>query len=230
MADVHPSRLKLLDASLRVMRTKGYNATRVEDLCEAAGVTKGSFFHHFDSKQEIGVAAADHWTATVSELFANAPYHQHTDPLQRVLAYIDFRKLLLAGPLPEITCLAGTLVQEIYDSDPLIRDACERCISSHAATLERDLAEAMAQRQLHAQWTAASLALHTQAVIQGALLLAKAKGDTRVAADSLDHLRRYIELAFSGSSSAGSNFTNSRAGTPGAHLGGRQKKKVRKRS
>ena len=45
-------------------------------------------------------------------------------------------------------------------------------------------------------WTARSLALHTQAVLQGAFILAKAKGTADMAADSVDHLRRYIELLF----------------------------------
>src|SRR4051812_25499922 len=48
----HKSQTKLLDATLKVVRTKGYNATRVEDVCAAAGVTKGSFFHHFESKDD----------------------------------------------------------------------------------------------------------------------------------------------------------------------------------
>ena len=227
MSAQHPSRLKLLDASLQVMRTKGYNATRVEDLCEAAGVSKGSFFHHFDSKRAIGIAAAEHWNALVTGLFASAPYHQHADPLERVLAYIDFRKQLLVGELPEVTCLAGTLVQEIYDSDPEIRDACERCISGHAATLEADLEQARQQRGISADWTAASLALHMQVVIQGALLLAKAKGNTRVAADSLEHLRRYIELAFASTAPAVAPVAPAQA--PVARAGARQQKKVRVR-
>jgi TetR/AcrR family transcriptional regulator, transcriptional repressor for nem operon len=45
-------------------------------------------------------------------------------------------------------------------------------------------------------WTAEGLALHTQAVIQGALILAKAKGGPEIAAQSLDHLKRYIALLF----------------------------------
>jgi TetR/AcrR family transcriptional regulator, transcriptional repressor for nem operon len=46
------------------------------------------------------------------------------------------------------------------------------------------------------EWTAKSLALHTQAVLQGAFILAKATGGAAIAADSIDHLRRYIELLF----------------------------------
>ena len=44
------SKLRLLNAALKVVRAKGYAATTVDDICQAAGVTKGSFFHHFKSK------------------------------------------------------------------------------------------------------------------------------------------------------------------------------------
>jgi len=50
--------------------------------------------------------------------------------------------------------------------------------------------------RIGAKWTAESLALHTQAVLQGAFILAKAKGSAEIAAASIDHLRRYIELLF----------------------------------
>ena len=49
---------------------------------------------------------------------------------------------------------------------------------------------------IRANWTAKSLALHTQAVLQGAFILAKAKGGADIAVSSADHLRRYIELLF----------------------------------
>lgn len=190
------AREKLLDAALSRIRTNGYAATTVDDLCAAAGVTKGAFFHHFDSKEALGVAAAEHWSEKTSAFFAAAPYHRHTDPLQRLLGYIDFRKAILTGEVPEFTCLVGTMVQEVYDSSPAIRDACNLSISGHAATLEPDIAAAMARRGIRADWTARSLALHTQAVLQGAFILAKAKGNAAVAADSIDHLRRYLVQLF----------------------------------
>jgi TetR/AcrR family transcriptional repressor of nem operon len=141
------ARTKLLEAALSVIRTKGYSATSVDELCAAAGVTKGAFFHHFKSKDELGVAAADHWSETTGALFADAPYHDHAAPLDRVLGYLEFRNALLQGGVPEFTCLVGTMVQETYETTPAIREACERSITGHAATLEADIEAAMRERR-----------------------------------------------------------------------------------
>jgi TetR/AcrR family transcriptional repressor of nem operon len=192
----HESKTKLLDAALRVIREKGYSATRVEDICEAAGLTKGSFFHHFDSKEALALAAADYWIEETGAMFAAALYHEAADPVERLLAYVDFRRAMLMGELPEFTCLVGTMVQEVYDTHPALREACNKSISGHAATLVPDIEEAMRVRGIKADWTAESLALYTQASIQGAFILAKAQHDAAVAAECIDHLRRYLELLF----------------------------------
>jgi TetR/AcrR family transcriptional regulator, transcriptional repressor for nem operon len=191
-----PAREKLLNAAFAVVREKGYVAATVDELCARAGVAKGSFFHHFKDKEALGVAAADHWSRETGALFAQAPYHRHKDPLDRVLGYVDFRRALLDGAVAEFTCLVGTMVQEVYATNPAIRDACDASISGHAETLEADIAEAMKRHGVRAKWTAKSLALHTQAVLQGAFILAKAKGGAEIAVSSVDHLRRYIALLF----------------------------------
>lgn len=196
MVRTSTAKAKLLDAAFAVIRTKGFAATSVDDLCAAAGVTKGAFFHHFKSKDDLAVAAANHWSEVTGALFASAPYHAHEDPLQRVLGYLDFRKELLKGNVPEFTCLVGTMVQEAYDTNPAIRAACNASISGHADHIAADIAEAMQRYKIKTDWTAESLALHTQAVLQGAFILAKAKGGAQVAAESIDHLARYIQLLF----------------------------------
>ncbi len=190
------ARHKLLSAALSLVREKGYSSTSVDELCAEAGVTKGAFFHHFKSKDALAVAAANHWSEITGAFFATAPYQQLKDPLQRVLGYLDCRKAILKGELAEFTCLVGTMVQEVYGTSPEIRAACEASICGHAAKIEADIVAAMKQHRLRARWTAASLALHTQAVLQGAFILAKATGDVSVAAASIDHLHRYIELLF----------------------------------
>jgi TetR/AcrR family transcriptional regulator, transcriptional repressor for nem operon len=189
------ARTKLLQAALGVLRTKGYSATTVDDLCVAAGVTKGAFFHHFASKEALAVAAAEFWSESTAALFAGALYHGLRDPLDRVLGYIDFRELLLSGPLEAITCLVGTLVQEVFATNPAIRAACAASITGHVRTLEADIAAAMAQYGVVGT-SARSLALHTQAVLQGAFILAKAEGGPEVAVDSVGHLKRYFALLF----------------------------------
>lgn len=191
-----PARQKLLDAALALVREKGYASTSVDEICAKAGVAKGSFFHHFKDKESLAVAAADYWSEMTGAFFAAAPYHKYKDPLARVLGYIDFRKSILTGGVPDFTCLVGTMVQEAYESNPAIRAACDASISGHAAKIETDIVEAMKLYGIRAKWTAKSLALHTQAVLQGAFILAKAKGTAAIAADSVDHLRRYVELLF----------------------------------
>jgi TetR/AcrR family transcriptional repressor of nem operon len=189
--------MKLLDATLRVVRTKGYGATRIEDVCAAAGLTKGSFFHHFKSKEDLALAAAAHWDSLSVQTFAVAPYHSAADPLSRLIAYVEFRKAILTGDLPDFTCFDGTIIQEAYRTHPDVSAACARNIAGHAEMLEIDIRAAMRQHGIRATWTAASLALHILAVIHGGFILAKAHGSATVAAESLEHLRRYIELLFS---------------------------------
>lgn len=197
------ARVRLLEAARDVIRTRGFAATTVDDLCKAASVTKGAFFHHFESKEALGVAVAAFWAETTSAYFAAAPYHDHAGPLDRVLGYIEFRKAIIDGDLAAFTCLVGTMAQEVYASHPAIRDACAASIFAHAATIEPDIAEAMAVHGVTGEWTAASLAVHTQAVLQGAFILAKATGDAQMARDSVDHLARYVRLLFGRRGEAG---------------------------
>ncbi len=193
---LHKSRQKILDAAVRLIRMKGYAATSVDDLCTEAGLTKGSFFHHFKDKEALGVAAAQHWTAMTAPLFEGAPYHGGASALERVFAYIDFRKSIIRGELADFTCLAGTMAQELHTSHPAVARASGDAITSHAATLEADIQAAMEESCKTFGFSAESLAIHTQAVLQGGFILAKSTGDLDHARDAVDHLRRYIELLF----------------------------------
>ena len=190
----HPTRTRLLDCARDMIRAQGFAATSIDALCAQAGVTKGAFFHHFPDKQALGVAVAAHWGSTTAALFATAPYHAAADPLQRVLDYVAFRRALISDDLPACTCLAGTLVQETY-ANPAIRDACAAAMLTHAATLEPDLHAALTAHHITTP-SAASLARHTQTVIQGAFVMAKAAADAALAREALDHLDHYLRLIF----------------------------------
>jgi TetR/AcrR family transcriptional repressor of nem operon len=195
------SRRRLLDAAVDVIRAQGLHATTVDDVCAAAGVSKGAFFHHFDSKEALAVATADHWSRTTGAMFAAAEYHEAAEPAARVLGYLDLRASLIGDAPERYSCLAGTMVQEAYGSSPVIRDACGDSILGHASTLEADIAAALAaarpgadRAELAAE--AASLARHTQVVLQGAFVVSKAAADPAVVLESIRHLRGYFSMLF----------------------------------
>jgi TetR/AcrR family transcriptional repressor of nem operon len=189
-----PARQALLGAAITLIRRNGYSATSVDDLCRAAGVTKGAFFHHFASKDRLAVAAAEHFTSLAAVWFAQAPFLRLTDPADRVLGYVDFRLSRLTQDVGQSSCLLGTLVQEAYATSDEIREACLAGIERQAGGLEPDIAAALQARGLDLEPRA--LALHTQAVLQGAFILAKAASDIGPAVDSLVHLKRYLALLF----------------------------------
>ena len=82
----------------------------------------------------------------------------------------------------------------VYDTNPPIRDACDKSICSRASTIEVDIAEAMQKYGIDADWTAEGLALYTQAVLQGPSFLQRPKAALKVAVACVDHLHRYIEM------------------------------------
>src|SRR3546814_5382229 len=90
MTTTHPStakaprgnaRGKLVAAAQRTVRRKGYAATSVDEICVAAGVTKGAFFHPFVSKEALAVDAAESWTASARPMRSE----EHTSDLQSLM-------------------------------------------------------------------------------------------------------------------------------------------------
>jgi len=188
---------RLVAAAMDLVRQKGFAATSIDDLCRKAGVTKGGFFHHFASKEALAVHGAEQWTARAQELIFTQPaWTRIEDPLQRLLAHIDFRLQMIDGPAEAFSCFVGTMVQEVFASNDNIRAACDASITAYAERLARDIQPAIDLYRPAPEVTALGLAYHVQAVLQGAFIMAKAKGDPAIARDSVIHLKRYVEMLF----------------------------------
>ncbi len=188
------TKTKLLDAARDVIRAQGYAATTVDDICASAGVSKGSFFHHFGSKDELGVAAIEAFSSMADRLFTAAPYNDLPDPRDRVFGYVDMRTAMIQGEVAQFTCLMGTTAQEAYGTHPDLREACDRGMTLHIAMMERDIAAAKDRYAPDALWSPEGVAYFIQATLQGAFIYAKVKQGPDIAAGCLAHVRAYLEM------------------------------------
>ena len=192
-----PTKVKLLDAAQELMLAKGYTATSVEEVCQAAGLTKGSFFHYFEGKEQLGREVAQRFADSMQQLFESAPFHQEKDPLDRVFGRVDFLIELSHRPRHGSPgCLLGTFAQELSATHPTIRSVCADCFDAVSRSFKQDLEEAKAKYAPRARWSPQSLADHLTAVAQGAMILAKARQDSTVMAESLTHFREYLKGVF----------------------------------
>lgn len=192
----HPSRQKFIDAATALVREQGYAGTSVDDICARADLRKGSFFHHFKSKEDVLLAAIGHWNTFTGAVFANAPYRKLADPRDRLLGYVDLRADILDRPIPEFSCLLGTLTQEVYASHPALLAAASDGMAGHIDELVADVAAAKAIYAAAAEWTPESVGYFMQAALQGSFIQAKATGGADVARQNLAHLKRYLESIF----------------------------------
>jgi len=191
-----PTREKLLDAAQELMLTKGFSATSVDEVCETAGLTKGSFFHYFQSKEHLGRCVAERFSTVAQQRFDSAPFRQLKDPVDRVLGFVDYLLERIRSSLEFRGCLLGTFVQELSQTHPGIRDVCAAGFERMAEFLKQDLEKAKRNAALRARCDPLGLAEHMIAVIQGAIILAKAKQDRKVVEESLGHLKEYLRTVF----------------------------------
>ncbi len=81
------TREKLVRATVQLILKQGFAATTVDQICAEAELTKGSFFHHFDSKEAIGKAAVEWWGAFGTALYAEAWKDEGLDPLEQASSH-----------------------------------------------------------------------------------------------------------------------------------------------
>ena len=191
-----PAKEKLLDAAQRLMLAKGYEATSVEEICGETGLTKGSFFHYFGSKEDLGKVVLDRFVLSRFQAIQQAPFMKKSDPLQRIYGYLDFIMEMMKNPEVQVGCLLGTFSQELSDTRPGIRSQCAQHFAQWAEALGQDLEKAKEKHRPRPPFSSQDLAEHLIAVIEGSLILAKANQDREIVGRNLKHFKQYLKSIF----------------------------------
>jgi len=168
------TRQRLIHSAQALMLSKGYSATGVDDLCRAADVSKGSFYHQFSSKEELALAAlSSFYEAGLEKLLAIEV--SGVAPEDRLLAFLD----AVAKQGHEFWqggCLLGSLASEMALTSPALQAEVSRLFSQTAKALE-PLAEPFVASILHPSLSPAALAEHFLVVVEGAIVMSRAHGD-----------------------------------------------------
>lgn len=192
MAKPNPAaRDALVEAARRLMLSRGFVGTSLDQVCAATGLTKGALLHYFGTKDELGLAALERFTRKGAEAYAGAPFLGRSDPLERLEGYVDHTIELFRHPIDD-GCLIGLLSQEVSGTHPEIRRRCEEAFAGWSAALRAMLDEVKARYGRRRKVDTASLADHFVAVFEGAVTLARARGEVAPVRESLTHFKRYV--------------------------------------
>jgi TetR/AcrR family transcriptional repressor of nem operon len=186
----------LIDATVRLILRQGYAGTTVDQICAEAGVTKGSFFHYFASKEEICGAAMDAWTGGWLDILAMGKLDKITDPLDRLFHLFDIMEAAYLYPEIGPGCVVGTVAQEAGSSNSSLSRQCAVHLDTWKEGVRELLADAKSAHTPVIDFEPDSVADFLLGIVQGTLLVAKTRPDRTIVLNNVRHCRAYMHSLF----------------------------------
>ena len=187
---------RLLSSALDLIYARSYGNVGVQDLCEHAGVKKGSFYHFFPSKRDLTLAALDRqWEIAKQRVwdpaFANhLPFHKK---LQRCFDLFYEHQCGVKKRTGRVQgCPFGNLALELSTQDEPIRRKVDHIFRECTTYVERMLHEAIAVGEIPKQDISAT-AKAVIAYMEGVMLMAKTRNEPNVIKDLRQGLLRFLQ-------------------------------------
>jgi TetR/AcrR family transcriptional repressor of nem operon len=183
MGRTSDARERLIDTGAGLMHARGINDVGVQEICVAAGVQKGSFYHFFKSKDELAAAALDkHWSDARSQYWRLA-FGEDIAPLDRIsrffqMAYFYFKQAHDAGT-GIWGCPFGNAALEMAAHNDAISEKVSLVFSDATSFLRRAIEDAARRGEITVQDPQQS-AESLWAYYEGIVLVAKARRDPEV--------------------------------------------------
>jgi TetR/AcrR family transcriptional repressor of nem operon len=188
------TRRKLIDATVALMLKRGFNATTVDEICAEAGVTKGSFFYHFENKDDIGQAVVKAWGEFGQSVYAEA-WKQPGEPLEEIHRLFDIMDGVTKRPEPCV-CLVGILTQEMSGEHPGFSAACARELDIWAEMFRSRLEAAKQQLKPAIKFDPGEVAWFITSLWQGSALVGRPRQSTEMIRANLRLARAYVDSLF----------------------------------
>ena len=167
----------IVDAGLQVFLRSGFNASSVQDITEAAGVPKGSFYNHFESKEALGAEIVDLYAEGMGR--RAALNDKSRPPLDRLRAHFAGLSEMYRAAEFSRGCLLGNFSAELAESSPEIRARLAALFDRWTREMEEAIAEAQSRGELAAERSAADLAAFLLDAYEGAILRSRVEKSPR---------------------------------------------------
>jgi TetR/AcrR family transcriptional regulator, transcriptional repressor for nem operon len=165
------TREEIVQAGLKCLVEKGFNAVGVQEITDAAGVPKGSFYNHFESKEALGLEIVERYGAnqTRREILTDAT----VPPLQRLRRHFDRITALCADSHFTRNCILGGFSAELANQSEAIREGLRKLYGQWTKDIEATIAEAQTKGEIANKTKAADMAAFLLDSYEGALLRAR---------------------------------------------------------
>jgi TetR/AcrR family transcriptional repressor of nem operon len=167
----------LLSTGLRVLHARGFHASGVQDITDAAQVPKGTFYTHFESKEQFGAEVLGrYWERRASQAIAILG-DEARSPLTRLQAYFAAKTQDRVGGPFGAGCLIGNFAAELAGDSRLVRDRLGAVFAAWTNLVSRCIREAQAGGELHAGGDPDTVAAFLIDAYEGAVLRSKVDRD-----------------------------------------------------
>ncbi|MEM9829391.1 MAG: TetR/AcrR family transcriptional regulator [Bacteroidota bacterium] len=192
MRNPEATRKLIIDKSLALFNTKGYQATSLSDITEATGMTKGAIYANFASKEEVAVAAfssaVEIVLGRVRECIRQAP----TAPL-KLKAILQYYEEYVLNPPILGGCPVLNSAVEADDNHPLLRTKVVRLITKIKDSLRQIVHRGILEKQLSKDLNVEGFVMLYYGAIEGAIMVSRVEGDKESFTDMSQFLAYLID-------------------------------------
>lgn len=188
------ARERVLGAATGLLLERGYGATSLDDVCRAAGVTKGGLFYHFDSKEQLASAAIERFFELLIVAGQEARGEATSGAYAALDGYVAALPGLIQGPLLTGGCLMGAMAVQTAESHPAVWSTAGAALSQWRAGVVELVEAAAAERSVEVD--SGELADALLAAIEGGLLMTRSGASDGAAVAAVEHFHRYLALLF----------------------------------